>query len=540
MKHFSLFKALLPMVLALCFDPSLGACTNLIVTKGASADGSVICTYNCDTFGYSGWLTHSPAGQHKPGEKIAIRSFWHPSEIKGYVDQVEYTYNVIGYINEKQLCIVETTFGGRHELVNPEGILGYDNVIQLALQRCSTARDAIRVMGQLMDEYGYCDEGETFTVCDKEEAWIMELIGKGQGRKGAVWVAMKIPDGQICAHANISRIRQFPQVSKAKKNRLYQEIDGECMYSSDVISFAREMGYFNGKDEDFSFRDAYCPISFLGVRQCDARVWSFFRHHTDPAEMDKYLPYLEGKFDQIDHLPLWITPEKKVSVRDIISDMRDHYEGTPLDMTKDIDAGPWGMPIRPRAKTFESGGQKYFRERPIASPQAGFTLVSQLRSWLPDEIGGLMWFGCDDADMVAYVPVYCCEREIPTAFREENNLNGTFNEKGAYWMCNFVSNMIYPRYSALIGSLREKQEMFEGLLFASQEELEKTAAKMTATDRPVFLSSVTATYVEQMMSLWNDLAKEIIVKYNDQPGGYDQRFFDAIARDTGDRYKIPE
>ena len=540
MKHFSLFKALLPMVLALCFDPSLGACTNLIVTKGASADGSVICTYNCDTFGYSGWLTHSPAGQHKPGEKIAIRSFWHPSEIKGYVDQVEYTYNVIGYINEKQLCIVETTFGGRHELVNPEGILGYDNVIQLALQRCSTARDAIRVMGQLMDEYGYCDEGETFTVCDKGEAWIMELIGKGQGRKGAVWVAMKIPDGQICAHANISRIRQFPQVSKAKKNRLYQEIEGECMYSSDVISFAREMGYFNGKDEDFSFRDAYCPISFLGVRQCDARVWSFFRHHTDPAEMDKYLPYLDGKFDQIDHLPLWITPEKKVSVRDIISDMRDHYEGTPLDMTKDIDAGPWGMPIRPRAKTFESGGQKYFRERPIASPQAGFTLVSQLRSWLPDEIGGVMWFGCDDADMVAYVPVYCCERDIPTAFREENNLNGTFNEKGAYWMCNFVSNMIYPRYSALIGSLREKQEVFEDLLFASQEELEKTAAKMTATDRPAFLSSVTATYVEQMMSLWNDLAKEIIVKYNDQPGGYDQRFYDAIARDTGDRYKIPE
>lgn len=540
MKHFSLFKALLPLVLAVCFDPSLGACTNLIVTKGASADGSVICTYNCDTFGYSGWLTHSLAGQHKPGEKIAIRSFWHPSEIKGYVDQVEYTYNVIGYINEKQLCIVETTFGGRHELVNPEGILGYDNVIQLALQRCSTARDAIRVMGQLMDEYGYCDEGETFTVCDKEEAWIMELIGKGQGRKGAVWVAMKIPDGQICAHANISRIRQFPQVSKAKKNSLYQEIKGECMYSSDVISFAREMGYFNGKDEDFSFRDAYCPISFLGVRQCDARVWSFFRHHTDPAEMDKYLPYLDGKFDQIDHLPLWITPEKKVSVRDIISDMRDHYEGTPLDMTKDIDAGPWGMPIRPRAKTFESGGQKYFRERPIASPQAGFTLVSQLRSWLPDEIGGVMWFGCDDADMVAYVPVYCCERDIPTAFREENNLNGTFNEKGAYWMCNFVSNMIYPRYSALIGSLREKQEVFEDLLFASQEELEKTAAKMTATDRPAFLSSVTATYVEQMMSLWNDLAKEIIVKYNDQPGGYDQRFYDAVARDTGDRYKIPE
>ncbi len=528
------------MVLALCFDPSLGACTNLIVTKGASADGSVICTYNCDTFGYSGWLTHSPAGQHKPGEKIAIRSFWHPSEIKGYVDQVEYTYNVIGYINEKQLCIVETTFGGRHELVNPEGILGYDNVIQLALQRCSTARDAIRVMGQLMDEYGYCDEGETFTVCDKEEAWIMELIGKGQGRKGAVWVAMKIPDGQICAHANISRIRQFPQVSKAKKNSLYQEIEGECMYSSDVISFAREMGYFNGKNEDFSFRDAYCPISFLGVRQCDARVWSFFRHHTDPAEMDKYLPYLEGKFDQIDHLPLWITPEKKVSVRDIISDMRDHYEGTPLDMTKDIDAGPWGMPIRPRAKTFESGGQKYFRERPIASPQAGFTLVSQLRSWLPDEIGGVMWFGCDDADMVAYVPVYCCEREIPTAFREENNLNGTFNEQGAYWMCNMVSNFIYPRYGAMIGDLRAAQSELEDFYASEQDEVAERVKGLNPLDRISFLTSKTASYTEKMMTRWDRLWKELVVKYNDQPGGYDQRFYDAVARDTGDRYKIPE
>ena len=237
------------------------ACTNILVTKGASADGSVICTYNCDTFGYSGWLTYSPAGRHGSGEKIAIRSFWHPAEIKGYVDQVEHTYNVIGYINEHQLCIVETTFGGRKELVNPEGILGYDNVIQLALQRCTTARDAIRTMGELMDEYGYCDEGETFSVCDPDEAWIMEIVGKGPGRKGAVWAALRIPDGMISAHANISRIRQIP--FKDKEN---------CMYSKDVVSFAREKGYFSGKDADFSFRDAYCPISFMGVRQCDARV----------------------------------------------------------------------------------------------------------------------------------------------------------------------------------------------------------------------------------------------------------------------------
>ncbi len=540
MRHFPLGGLLLSLVFALAFDPSLGACTNLIVTKGASADGSVICTYNCDTFGYSGWLTHSPAGRHEKGEKIPIRSFWHPDGIKGYVEQVEYTYNVIGYINEKQLCIVETTFGGRHELVNPEGILGYDNVIQLALQRCSTARDAIRVMGELMAEYGYNDEGETFTVCDKEEAWIMEIVGKGPGRKGSVWVALRIPDGSISAHANISRIRQFPQVAKAKKNSLYQEIQGECMYSSDVISFAREMGFFSGEDKDFSFRDAYCPIEFIKVRQCDARVWSFFRHHTDPSEMDKYMPYIDGKFDMCDHLPLWITPDKKLSVRDIMADMRDHYEGTPLDMTRDIDAGPWGMPVRPRAKTFESNGQKYFRERPIASPQAGFTLVSQLRGWLPDEVGGIMYFNCDDADMIAYVPVYCCESEIPAAFREENNLNGVFNENGAYWFCNMVSNFIYPRYSALIGDLRTAQKELEDSFCSEQETIDSRAKDMTPSDRVSFLTAKTGEYVERMMSRWNSLWKELIVKYNDQPGGYGQRFYDAVARDTGDRYKIPE
>lgn len=540
MRHFPLGGLLLSLVFVLAFDPSLGACTNLIVTKGASADGSVICTYNCDTFGYSGWLTHSPAGRHEKGEKIPIRSFWHPGGIKGYVEQVEYTYNVIGYINEKQLCIVETTFGGRHELVNPEGILGYDNVIQLALQRCSTARDAIRVMGELMAEYGYNDEGETFTVCDKEEAWIMEIVGKGPGLKGSVWVALRIPDGSISAHANISRIRQFPQVAKAKKNSLYQEIEGECMYSSDVISFAREKGFFSGEDKYFSFRDAYCPIGFIKVRQCDARVWSFFRHHTDPSEMDKYMPYIDGKFDVCDHLPLWITPDKKLSVRDIMADMRDHYEGTPLDMTRDIDAGPWGMPVRPRAKTFESNGQKYFRERPIASPQAGFTLVSQLRGWLPDEVGGIMYFNCDDADMIAYVPVYCCESEIPAAFREENNLNGVFNDNGAYWFCNMVSNFIYPRYSALIGDLRAAQKELEDFFCSEQETIDSRAKEMTPSDRVSFLTAKTGEYVERMMSRWNSLWKELIVKYNDQPGGYGQRFYDAVARDTGDRYKIPE
>lgn len=515
------------LCLAAALPTTSSACTNLIVTKGASVDGSVICTYNCDTFGYSGWLTHSPAGRHVAGEKLAIRSFWHPAGIKGYVDQVEYTYNVIGYMNERQLCIVETTFGGREELVNPEGMLGYDNVIQLALQRCSTARDAIRTMGELMDTYGYCDEGETFSVCDKDEAWIMELIGKGPGRKGAVWVALRIPDGNICAHANISRIRQFPL--KDKDN---------CMYSKDVISFAREMGYFNGKDSDFSFRDAYCPITFLGVRQCDARVWSFFRHHTDQAVMDSYLPYLEGSFDVCDHLPLWIKPDAKLSLQDVMNDMRDHYEGTSLDMTSDLSAGPWGMPIRPRAKTFESGGRKYFRERPISSPQAGFALVSQLRSWLPDEVGGVMYFNCDDPDMIAYVPVYCCVNEVPAPFDARNNVNGVFNEDGAFWLCNMVSNMVYPRYSAMIGDLRVARQELEDYFASDQAEVEKTVSGMTTGDRLSYLNQKTATYTGLMMKSWDKLWRELVVKYNDQPGGYDQGFYDAVVRATGERYLI--
>ena len=505
------------------------ACTNLIVTKGASTDGSVICTYNCDTFGYSGWLTHSAAGRHGKGELVAIRSFWHPAEIRGYVEQAEYTYNVVGYINEHQLCIVETTFGGREELVNPEGMLGYDNVIQLALQRCTTAREAIQTMGDLMDRYGYCDEGETFTVCDKDEAWIMELVGKGPGRKGAVWAAIRIPDGCISAHANLSRIRQIP--FKDKEN---------CLYSKDVVSFAREMGFFSGKDADFSFRDAYSPIDFLAVRQCDTRVWSFFRHHSDAAEMDRYLPYLDGKFDVCDHLPLWITPDSKLSVRDIMRDMRDHYEGTPLDMTADLSAGPWGMPVRPRAKTFESGGRKYFRERPISSPQAGFAIVSQLRGWLPDEVGGVMYFNCDDPDMIAYVPIYCCTDQVPDAFAEKNNLNGVFNEKGAFWFCNMVSNMVYPRYSALIGDLREAQAELEDHYASEQEEVARAASEMTPGERISYLNRKTAEYTELMMQRWNRLWRELVVKYNDQPGGYDQRFYDAIVKATGDRYLIPE
>ena len=549
----SLMKRILLTLLPLLCATAGFACTNLIVGKDASVDGSVICTYNCDGFGFAGSLRSTPAGRHAPGEKIAIRS-WGRGPVRGYVDQVEYTYNVIGYINEKQVSIVETTFGGREELQNPEGILDYDSMIHLALERSASAREAIRVMAGLLAEYGYNATGESLSVCDKNEAWIFEFIGKGPGRKGAVWVAVRIPDDCISAHANICRIRQFPQARKIDKKLGFYEVEGQSMYAADAISFAREMGYFSGRDEDFSFRDAYCPISFEKVRYADARVWSFFRHHSDPAEMDKYLPYINGDFATCDHLPLWIKPVRKVSVRDIMNDMRDHYEGTPLDMTADISAGPWSSPYRPLPMSWESeDGTKYFRERAIGTQQSGFTLVSHLRGWLPDAVGGVMYFNCDDASMVAYVPVYCCVNDVPAPFRPENNISNTFSEKSAFWMNNFVANMVYPRYSAMIGDLREAQQSLEDFYASEQDSVAAAVAKLTPRETVAYLTQKTASYADMMMQRWDVLARLLIVKHNDQimkpskdgrviPGrytepGYDRSFYEAIGRDTGERYK---
>lgn len=543
------------VVLSICMlaSPlSSDACTNIIVGKKASADGSVICTYNCDGFGFSGSLKFTQAGAHEKGEKIAIRAFG-SGGIKGYVDQVDYTYGVMGYINEHQLSIVETTFGGREELQNREGILDYDSVMHLALERCTTAREAIIVMADLLKEYGYNQTGETITVCDKDEAWIFEVIGKGPGRKGAVWVAVRIPDDCISAHANISRIRDFPQAKKVDKATGYYIVEGECMYSPDVITFAREMGYFKGADSEFSFRDAYCPITFEKVRYADARVWSFFRHHYDTDVMDSYLPYINGEFDKCDHLPLYIKPDKKLSVRDVMNDMRDHYEGTPLDMTADMSAGPWGMPIRPRPMNFTaSDGNTYFMERPIGTQQSGFTLVSQLRGWLPDAVGGIMYFNCDDASMVAYVPVFCGANEVPEAFRSEYNPHNEFNWKGAFWMNNLVSNMIYPRYSMMIGDLKQAQKELEDYYEEDLAKVTSEVADMTSRDRTAYLTSKSAGYTSRMMTRWDELFRFIAVKYNDQivkntkdgqfiggytTPGYNAVFNDAISEYTGERYR---
>ncbi len=555
MKH--IISLALTAILAVCTDFRSDACTNLIVGKLASVDGSVICTYNCDGFGFASSLSYSAPGSHAPGEMVALRG-WGPNATVHYIPQAEYTYSVAGLMNEKQVSIVETTWDGRRELRNPEGYLDYFTLMHLTLQRAATAREAIAVMDYLVQEYGYNSTGESFAVCDKEEAWIMELIGKGPGRKGGVWVALRVPDDCITAYANSSRIRQFPQARKAdKKLGFCVTKDGDCMYSADVISFAREMGYYQGADQDFSFREAYGPLDWGAIRYCDARVWSFFRHHYDKAVMDSYLQYLNGDLSEHDDLPLWIKPDSKLSYRDIQNDMRDHYEGTALDMTADVSAGPWASPYRNQPVNYESSDStKMFRERPIGCQQSGMTMVCRMRSWLPDAVGGITYFNMDDATMVAYVPVYCGINRIPDPFRRENNNILEFSEKSAFWMCNFVANMVYPRYSAMIGDLKEAQTELEDYYEADQAEVEKRASELTAGELSDFLTTKTIAYTDKMMKRWDKLAKLLIVKHNDQimrpskdgdvvfgrysSPAYAPAFVDAVKKETGKRYERKE
>ena len=531
------------------------ACTNLIVGKKASVDGSVMCTYNCDGFGFASPLTYSAPGRHAAGEQIPIRGFG-PVGNGRYIAQAEYTYGVVGLMNENQVTIVETTWDGREELRNPEGLLDYFTLMGIALQRSTNAREAIAVIDQLVNEYGYSSTGENFVIADKDEAWIFEIIGKGPGNKGAVWVALRVPDDCICAYANSSRIRQFPQAKKADKKLGFCIVEDECMYSADVISFAREKGYYDGPDADFSFREAYGPLDFSAIRYCEARVWSFFRHHYDTDVIDSYLPFINGQTDVIDHLPLWIKPDKPLSVRDLMNDMRDHYEGTALDMTADVSAGPWASPYRNQPVNYKSSdGTDMFRERPIGCQQSGMTMVCQMRDWLPDAVGGVTYFNMDDASMVAYVPVYCGIDRIPDPFRRENNDIREFSTESAFWMNNFVANMVYPRYSAMIGDLKEAQSELEDFYAEDQKKVEEEAPKLTAAERTEYLTRKTLDYTDMMMKRWDKLAKLLIVKHNDQTmqpsengvvvagrrtnPAYSPVFIDAVKSETGNRYVKP-
>lgn len=481
------------------------ACTNFIVGKNASADGSVICTYNADDYGLFIGLCHYPAATHAKGDLRRIVD-WDTQKFIGTIPEAAETYNVIGNINEYQVSIGETTYGGREEMIDPQGGIDYGSLIYLGLQRSKTAREAIKVMTTLAQTYGYCSSGETFTICDPNEAWIMEMMGKGPGSGSVVWVAQRIPDNAICGHANQSRIGKFDM--KDKHN---------VMYSKDVVSYARKMGWYSGKDADFNWKQTYAKPDFSGRRFCDARVWSFFNRFV--KGMDRYLPWALGKDEAAEDMPLWVVPDKKLSVQDVEAAMRDHYEGTPLALdSSDIGGGIWQMPYRPTPLTFEADGKKYFNERPTSTQQTAFSYVAQLRSWLPRQIGGVLWFGNDDGNMVAYTPIYCGNTVQPECYNTPQADALTFSMDNAFWVCNWVSNMVYPRYSMLFPSLEAVRDSLEQSYFAQQTEVEAKAVAMYATDQQAairYLNDYSNVKAQQMLDRWKQLATYLIVKYND-------------------------
>lgn len=524
------------------------ACTNLIVGKNASADGSVIVSYSADSYGMFGFLCHYPAATYPAGAMRDIYE-WDTGKFLGQIKEAKQTYNVVGNINEFQVTIAETTFGGRPELVDTTAIMDYGSLIYVALQRSRTAKEAIKIMTSLVKVYGYYSSGESFTIADPNEAWIMEMIGKGPGVKGAVWVAVRIPDDCIAAHANQSRIHKFDMSDK-----------DNCLYSPDVISFAREKGYFSGANKDFSFADAYCPLDFSGLRACEARVWSYYNMFSK-ATGQAYLPYVQGESKE--PMPLYVKPDRKLSVRDIQQAMRDHYEGTPLDITQDLGAGPFQMPYRLSPLTFKVDGQEYFNERPISTQQSAFSFVSQMRANLPDAIGGVLWFGLDDANMTVFTPVYCNTDRIPASYAEGEGDCVTFSWNSAFWIYNWVADMIRPRYSQMVDDMRTVQNELENTYAYAQEGVESAAMKLyneNPEKAKEFLTDYTNMCAQTAVDRWKQLGEFLIVRYNDgvrklvkngklvrpttgnvaplERPGYPEQFLKDVVKATGDRYKV--
>ena len=529
------------------------ACSNFIVGKKASVDGSVMCSYSADDYGMFQYLCHYPAAKHAKGEMRKIFD-WDSNKYYGEIPEAAETYNVIGNINEWQVTIGETTYGGREEMVDSTGIMDYGSLIYVALQRSKTAREAIKVMTTLANTYGYNSGGETFTICDPNEAWIMEMMGKGAGSKGAVWVALRIPDDAICAHANQSRIGKFNM--KDKKN---------VMYAKDVVSFARSKGWFKGKDADFSWKMAYAKPDFSGRRFCDARAWAMLNHFYD---MSPYLDWALGKNPDAQDMPLWVVPNKKVSVKDVEAVMRDHYEGTPLSVAdgSDIGGGIWEMPYRPTPLMYKVDGKQYFNERPVSTQQTGFVFVSQMRSWLPREIGGVFWFANDDANMAAFTPVYCSMTQRPECYNTPGVDAVHFSKKNAYWVCNMTSNMVYPRYSLMFPTLKEVRDSLDNSYFAAQAGVEKKAQELYAQNPQAavkYLNDYSVEKAQQMLARWNQLFEFMVVKYNDMiikptdkngtfkktpyglgatpvRPGYPEKFAKQLVKQSGDKFLVPE
>lgn len=529
------------------------ACTNFLVSKGASADGSTMITYAADAHVLYGELYHWPAAEYPKGSMLKVYE-WDTGKYLGEIEQVERTYNVIGNMNEYQVAIGETTYGGRSELRDTTGIIDYGSLIYITLQRARTAREAIKIMSSLVKKYGYYSSGESFSIADPNEVWIMELIGKGPGVTGAVWVARQIPDGYISGHANHARITTFP----FQKENNFNDPNQTTYHSPDVISFAREMGYFDGKDKDFSFSDTYAPLDFGGARFCEARVYAGFNKVA--SGMEKYEDYAMGE-NLENRMPLWVKPDKKLSVRDVMNMMRDYYQGTPMDMTKDVGAGPYGNIVRWRPLYWEVDGETYFNERAISTQQTGFSFVTQSRSWLPDAIGGIIWFGVDDTYSTVYVPMYTSMTRVPESYAQGNGSIMEFSETSAFWAFNQVSNFAYTRYSYMIPEIQKVQDKLELGFIEEVKGIDKAAQEIYKNDPEQAVSFLTDYSVAQgnkTVKCWKKLYRHLFTKYMDgnikearplpegqyytppkveQPG-YSEEWYKLIIEETGDKFKV--
>ena len=530
------------------------ACTNIIVTRGASADGSNMVSYAADSYHIYGELYFHKAARWKKGDMVEV-SDWDDYIHRGSIPQVPRTYKTVGNMNEHQLIITETTFGGREELVDTAGIIDYGSLIYITLQRARTAREAIETMVSLANGYGYPSEGETFSIADTEEAWIMEMIGKGPGSKGVVWVAMRVPDGYICAHANQSRISTFPKNDPEN-----------CLFAPDVISFAREKGYFSGSDDEFSFCDAYNPLDFGGARSCEARAWSALNILSD-GKLDSFLEYAMG-FDLSNRMPLFVKPDRKLGVKDVADAMRDHYEGTPMDMTKDVGAGANGLPYRWRPLYFDHNGSSYVNERGIATQQTGFWMVGQARGYLPDEVGGLLWFAVDDAATSYLTPIYTNINAVPECLREGNGTILDYSPTSQFWLNNRIANACYKLYDLMAPYVREKIDLFENLQIGERvPQMDAKALELCRKGRirkaKRLLTKFSISTAVQQFGQWKKLEETLLVKYLDgvvkaqnedgsfkraavysgmpedlQTPGYTDRWKEYITKDNGESLKI--
>ena len=551
------------MVLFLIIGMRSFACTNFLVTKGASVDGSNFITYAADSHIRYGELYFTPAADWAEGDMRTIYDRG-TNAIRGYVPQPAHTYQVVGYINEHQVAMGETTFGGREELIDPNGLIDYGSLMFMALERSKSAREAIKVIGDLVEEYGYGSDGESFSISDKDEVWYMEIIGKGE-EKGAVWVAIRIPDGYISGHANAARIQTFPlrdgKISITDKDwkKLYKS-DVEVIYKHDIIKFARKKGYFDGKDKDFDFSAAYAPVDFSAARICDLRVWAMFNEVCD--DMDQYWDYVTGKDLTHGRMPLYVKPNRNISLTDMMSFMRNHYQGTELDKTLDAGAGPFGSPYRCNPLYWEYNGVKYFNERSTETVQTGFSFIAQSRNWLPDQVGGIIWFGVDDTGSTVYTPFYCSISEVPIEFRVGNGDMLTYSDNAAFWVFNRLAHFKYLFYNRVIGDIQKVQNELETSYQEQVKEIDSQAVDMINNggemEAIAFLTDFAVKSAANTVYRWKQLDNYLLVKYLDsnvkqeengefkrnghgypakpkQPG-YPDSWKKSVIEDTGDKF----